>query len=172
MTVTALLSELQALGVHVEAHGDRLRFWPRSAVAGELLARLAAHKAELLDLLPPAAPEPDSLFPPDLLAALGAATVRWADPTGSSIDAVDDGARDSAAGIASPGDTNRQPAARGFRRLVGNGFPGRPTETPDPRILVDPLVMCPCGVARALPELRAMTNGLCWQCRTTERPGP
>jgi hypothetical protein len=37
--------------VTLAAHGDRLRFSPRSAVTPELLAGLQAHKLELLRLL-------------------------------------------------------------------------------------------------------------------------
>lgn len=51
MTAAALLDELRGLGIELQAHGDRLRFRPRSAVTDELLARLQAHKGELLEML-------------------------------------------------------------------------------------------------------------------------
>lgn len=55
MTARELLTDLAGLGITLVAHGDRLRFAPRSAVTPELLARIVQHKAELLQLL---APEP------------------------------------------------------------------------------------------------------------------
>ncbi len=68
MTATALLVELGELGVEVWAEGDRLRYRPRSAVDAQLLERLAANKAALLqqlghggartDLFPPVLPDP------------------------------------------------------------------------------------------------------------------
>jgi hypothetical protein len=38
----------------LEAHGERLRYYPRSALTPDLLDRLKAHKAELLAMLRPA----------------------------------------------------------------------------------------------------------------------
>ena len=46
-----LWNELTALGVTLAADGARLRFCPRDAVTGDLLARLRTHKAELLAML-------------------------------------------------------------------------------------------------------------------------
>ncbi len=43
-----LLAELYALGIQLEADGERLRFRPREAVTPDIAARLKAHKAELL----------------------------------------------------------------------------------------------------------------------------
>ena len=57
-TAAELPNELQALGVALAADGDRLRFSPRSAVTGELLARLRDAKPELLAMLRPQAPGP------------------------------------------------------------------------------------------------------------------
>lgn len=51
MTATQLIADLAGLGIRIEAHGDRLRYSPRSAVTPDLLARLAAHKGELLAIL-------------------------------------------------------------------------------------------------------------------------
>lgn len=53
MTAAALLADLRARGVTLEAAGSRLRFRPREAVPSDLRAALAAHKAELLALLRP-----------------------------------------------------------------------------------------------------------------------
>lgn len=50
-TPAALLAELTALGVELQAHGDRLRFRPRSAMTAELVARVKVHKPGLLVLL-------------------------------------------------------------------------------------------------------------------------
>ena len=55
MIATELLADLTRLGIRLEAHGDRLRFWPRSAVTPELADRMKAHKAELLAVLQPQA---------------------------------------------------------------------------------------------------------------------
>jgi len=46
-----VLTDLHKLGIDVQAHGDALRFRPRSAMTPALLERLQAHKAELLRLL-------------------------------------------------------------------------------------------------------------------------
>jgi TubC N-terminal docking domain len=48
VTLTVLLAELSAQGVILAAAGDRLRFWPSTAVTPDLRAALVAHKAELL----------------------------------------------------------------------------------------------------------------------------
>ena len=48
-----LMTDLQALGVTLAANGDRLRFYPRDAVTGDLLTRLRTCKAELLTMLQP-----------------------------------------------------------------------------------------------------------------------
>jgi len=51
MSAAATITELQRLGIQLEADGDRLRYRPQSGLPPELLARLKAHKAELLALL-------------------------------------------------------------------------------------------------------------------------
>jgi hypothetical protein len=52
MTTSAtIIDELTARGVTLQAHGDALRFSPRSAVPDDLLQRLQDHKGELLALL-------------------------------------------------------------------------------------------------------------------------
>jgi len=48
---SALLDELKAAGVRVEARGDRLRLLPASAVDEALVARVRPHKTGLLALL-------------------------------------------------------------------------------------------------------------------------
>jgi hypothetical protein len=47
----ALLADLSAQGVRLQARGDRLRFRPRSAVTPDLAGRLRAHKDALLAIL-------------------------------------------------------------------------------------------------------------------------
>lgn len=47
----ALLNELTDRGIELQAHGDRLRYRPRSAVTSELAEQLRAHKPELLVIL-------------------------------------------------------------------------------------------------------------------------
>jgi hypothetical protein len=47
----ALLAELTARNIELQAHGDRLRFRPQRAMTPDLLARVAAQKPGLLALL-------------------------------------------------------------------------------------------------------------------------
>ena len=51
MTARDLLAELNQRGITIEAHGDRLRYSPRSAVTPDLAQRMKAHKAALLAIL-------------------------------------------------------------------------------------------------------------------------
>jgi hypothetical protein len=46
-----LLADLAARDIELQAHGDRLRFRPRSAVTPDLAERLTRHKAQLLAIL-------------------------------------------------------------------------------------------------------------------------
>jgi hypothetical protein len=46
------MTDLARLGIHIEAHGDRLRHSPRSAVTPDVAQRMKAHKHELLDPCP------------------------------------------------------------------------------------------------------------------------
>ena len=46
-----LMADLTRLGIQVEAYGDRLRFYPRSAMTPDLIRQLRAHKATLLQIL-------------------------------------------------------------------------------------------------------------------------
>ena len=48
MTAIKLLSILDRRGIRLEVHGDRLRFWPRSAVTPELANKLRQFKAEIM----------------------------------------------------------------------------------------------------------------------------
>ncbi len=80
-----LLAELDALGIHLEADGNRLRFRPRGKVTTDLAARLKAHKAGLLALLqrpkeatptPQPAPRPTPPAMPEAWFRLGASAPR------------------------------------------------------------------------------------------------
>ena len=51
MSATQLMTDLARLGIHIEAHGDRLRYSPRSAVTPDLADRMKAHKGDLLAIL-------------------------------------------------------------------------------------------------------------------------
>ena len=51
MNAAELLAELTRLDIRLVAHGDRLRYCPRSAVTPHLAALLKAHKAEVLEIL-------------------------------------------------------------------------------------------------------------------------
>jgi hypothetical protein len=111
-TVSAaeLITDLARLGIRIEAHGDRLRYSPRSAVTPDLAERMKAHKVELLAILrrDPDAPvidltdtaavwqaaldrlEGDSLFLPDAMQALRVADPRLDEPeAGESIEMID-----------------------------------------------------------------------------------
>jgi len=48
MSAAELLLDLGRLGIQLEADGERLRYFPRSALTPDLLDRLKANKAELL----------------------------------------------------------------------------------------------------------------------------
>ena len=124
MSVPALMADLARLGVRLEAHGDRLRYSPRSAVTPELAARMKSHKAELLAILRPQTDVPGidltntaavwraaldlldgaPLFPPEVMEGLRAADVRWAEVT---ADLADDPERETAGPDGWPSVTNR-----------------------------------------------------------------
>jgi hypothetical protein len=95
--LTTLLSELTRRGIHLEADGSRLRYYPRSAVTRDLVERMRAHKDELLaalrskadtssiDRTDPTAVwhaaldllEGAPLFPTDVIEALRTAHAKW-----------------------------------------------------------------------------------------------
>jgi hypothetical protein len=62
MSAAELLLDLDRLGIQLEADGERLRYFPRSALTPDLLARLKAHKADLLAMLRPS-PDADAALP-------------------------------------------------------------------------------------------------------------
>lgn len=47
----AILDECRALGIELVAQGDRLRFWPASAMTADLAEKLATHKPAVLAAL-------------------------------------------------------------------------------------------------------------------------
>ena len=49
--VATLLIEMTRRGIEIVAHGDRLRYRPRSAMTPDLAERVRHHKTELLDIL-------------------------------------------------------------------------------------------------------------------------
>lgn len=51
MTASELLTALRDKGIRLEARGNKLRYYPASAVEPELREVLAAHKTEVLALL-------------------------------------------------------------------------------------------------------------------------
>ena len=53
MIATQILADLAHLGIRIEARGDRLRYWPRSAMTPDLVEQMKAHKTELLAALRP-----------------------------------------------------------------------------------------------------------------------
>ena len=54
MTTAELLADLGRLGIELVAHGDKLRYRPRSAMTPDLAERLKTHKSALLAVLRPA----------------------------------------------------------------------------------------------------------------------
>ncbi len=85
-----LMSDLRERGILLKAHGDRLRYSPRSSVTPELAQRMKAHKVALLAILTtddiPAAVlwqaaldllEGDPEFPPEMLVCCRRASARW-----------------------------------------------------------------------------------------------
>ena len=109
MIAAELLTDLAQRGIRLEAHGDRLRYSPRSAMTPDLAERIKANKGELLSLLRfnPDAPafdltnadavwqttldllEGKPLFPTDVMEALRAADVRW-ESDNATTEPVDD----------------------------------------------------------------------------------
>jgi hypothetical protein len=170
MTAQALLSDLQALGVTVEAHGDRLRFHPLYAVGPDLLARLREHKAELLAILQAPARD-DSLFPPDLQPASIEAESPEIDytklHTQTGVTEIERAVRATVTLPVAVGGGSSQ--AITTDAPYGNSRNSGHTCLPDPRIIADPVVLCPrCGDVRVLPELRAITGGICWPCHLAD----
>ncbi|REJ90643.1 MAG: hypothetical protein DWQ34_16930 [Planctomycetota bacterium] len=51
MSAGELLLDLGRLGIRLESDGERLRYFPRSAVTPDLIGRLKAHKGDLLAIL-------------------------------------------------------------------------------------------------------------------------
>ena len=51
MSVNNLLAALGRLGILLKADGDRLRFYPKTAVTPELVECMKAYKGELLEML-------------------------------------------------------------------------------------------------------------------------
>jgi hypothetical protein len=50
-SATAILADIQLLGIDVKPDGDVIRYRPRQAMTPALLQRLQTHKAELLAML-------------------------------------------------------------------------------------------------------------------------
>lgn len=99
MSVAELMTDLSRLGIHLEVHGDRLRYSPRSAVTSDLVQRMKDHKSGLMEMLrsDETSDAHDSVnaisawqmaldrlvgdldFPSDVIEALRASDVDWAD---------------------------------------------------------------------------------------------
>lgn len=92
-TPAALLAELTALGIELQAHADRLRFRPRSAMTAELVARVKVHKPGLLALLADTETPADGAATPGFGSGVGdvlTATSYTADETRMLADAPAD----------------------------------------------------------------------------------
>lgn len=142
-----LLLDLEAVGVRrVIPEGDNLRLIPTVVIPAALLARVKAHKADLLAMLRPAPEvarvdlrdakqvwqaaldrlEGDPLFSADLMGVLRSADARWASPE------VPGGA------TGTPDDQNIDLAARPSGDATERSpVPATPRDTPKP--------MCRCG---------------------------
>jgi hypothetical protein len=97
MSTLQLMTDLDRLGIQLEAHGDQLRYSPKAAMTPELAERVKTHKPALLvilaandvhaavlwqaalDLL-----EEDPEFPPETLAACRGAEASWDRSSGES----------------------------------------------------------------------------------------
>ena len=82
MSAAELLLDLGRLGIRLEAHGERLRYFPRSALTPDLLGRLKAHKAELLALLRPMIaiePQPMPTIKPTAKPVCRCGSTTWRD---------------------------------------------------------------------------------------------
>ena len=51
MSAAQLMTDLARLGICIEAHGDRLRYSPKSTVTPDMAARMKDHKGNLLAIL-------------------------------------------------------------------------------------------------------------------------
>ena len=51
MIAAEIVADLARRGIRLEAHGERLRYYPRSALTLDQLDKLTIHKSELLTLL-------------------------------------------------------------------------------------------------------------------------
>jgi hypothetical protein len=78
-SAVALLVELTRRGVELQAHGDRLRFRPVSAVTDDLRDRFTRHKADILRVLaqPPVVPTRPAFRFTDGLMDFGDVCAGW-----------------------------------------------------------------------------------------------
>jgi hypothetical protein len=117
-TAAELLTDIQAHGIELQPHGAALRFRPRDKVAPALLARLQAHKPELLRLL---AGCPQALQPSDPSAAIATGDA-------APVDELPDLQRTRADGRPLQAHavpvTARLPATGGPHDAYGNAEPG------------------------------------------------
>ncbi len=83
MTAGGIVAELNRRGVRLEVHGDRLRYFPRSAVGPELAERLKSRKAEIMAFLTAGSSSnwagSGPAVPPEVMTALLLSTVDWSD---------------------------------------------------------------------------------------------
>ena len=63
MNLIELMTDLARLGIRLETNGDRLRYFPVSAVTPELIERMKVHKGELLELTRAKASEQETRDP-------------------------------------------------------------------------------------------------------------
>jgi len=85
MSIAGLIADLDQLGIRLEAHGDRLRYSPRTVVTPDLADQIKARKGELLTLLrtdcdqdqPIDDPWESAIEPPEPCADCGSLELWW-----------------------------------------------------------------------------------------------
>jgi hypothetical protein len=156
MTTAALIDELRALGVTLQARHDRLRFHPRSVVTPDLLVRLNAHKPELLLILtqPQNAPVPAAV-PSGGELARGDSQQH---PVGNEGDGPQDSPAAHSTGALGEQAPGTAPPAHQWK------LPPWPPVVPT-EILADPRPICrDCRTAPVVPGQPGRPDGLCRSC--------
>ena len=133
MTAAAVLYDLAAAGVTIAAQGDRLRFWPRSAVGPDLLTRLRDHKAELLQMIRGGGADHDRA---DAKSSGSFPSIAQGAPNGNSRLPADSLANGPATTTpAGPSGEGNADAPNGNSRVCEHTC----LAGPDPRIIADPV---------------------------------
>ena len=111
------MADLARLGIRLEAHSDRLRYSPRSAVTPDLADRMKSHKTELMAILRPEARRTGDLKPVQCPNCGSARLVSgklsmWCSDCESRVGPVDDDASDTNK------DLSERTGPEGFVRVI------------------------------------------------------